>query len=548
MLSRCFTGIAFVFLVVAPAFSEQGHAPASAAPPPLFSNLGNYHHKITTKSPQAQKYFDQGLRLVYGFNHDEAGRAFREAARLDPHCAMAYWGIALTLGPNYNLAVDAERDRAAYEAIQQALALAPQVSENEQAYINAIAKRHVSDPNADRKALDRVYADAMREVAQRYPDDLDAATLFAESMMDLRPWDLWTLDGQPQPGTPEIVATLESVLKRSPNHPGAIHYYIHAVEASQQPGRALPYANRLAKLTPGAGHLVHMPSHIYMRVGQYQNAAESNAKAAAVDANYIAKHNVQGVYRMMYYLHNIHFLWSAATMEGRSAVSVRAAQDVISKLPLDMVQQMPPLEFATPTVLFALARFGKWDEILKQLAPPEDFQYTTGMWHYVRGLAYSANGQLDGAAKEHEAVSAIAVALPPDKILGDNIPAPRLLKIATQTLAGELAAKRGQIDQAVSALEEAVQLQDGLPYTEPPPWYYPARHSLGAILLTAGRAAEAEAVYREDLKRNPENGWALYGLMQSLQAQKKTEDAVAAEKRIKKAWARADVKLTASRF
>lgn len=549
MFSRYVVGTAFVFLAVAPALAEPSHSPASSAtPPPLFTNLGNYHHKITTKSVKAQKYFDQGLRLIYAFNHEEAGRAFHEAARLDPNCAMAYWGFALTLGPNYNLAVDAERDRAAYEAIQRALALASQVSENEQAYIQAIAKRHVSDPNADRKALDRAYADAMREVVQRYPEDLDAATLFAESLMDLRPWDLWTLDGQPQPGTQEIVSTLESVLKRNPTHPGAIHYYIHAVEASTQPGQALPYADRLAKLVPGAGHLVHMPSHIYMRVGQYQNAVDSNAKAVAVDADYIAIYNVQGVYSMMYYPHNIHFLWAAAVMDGRSATSLRAARNLVSKLSTDMVRQMTPLEFAAPTLLFTLARFGKWEEILEQPTPPADLQYTTGMWRYVRGLAFSAKGQFDEATKEQEAVAAIAAATPPDKIVGDNSPARTLLEIAAHSLAGEVAAKKGQIDQAIPALEEAVRLQDGLPYTEPPPWYYPVRHSLGAILLTVGRAAEAETVYREDLRRNPENGWALYGLTRSLQMQKKTEEAAATEKRFKKAWARADVKLSSSRF
>lgn len=523
------------------------HLPASSTPPPLFDDIGTLHHPVTTNSPQAQKYFDQGLRLVYAFNHDEATRAFQEAARLDPNCAMAYWGIALTLGPNYNLPVDAERDRAAYEAIQKALALAPQASEAERAYIEAIAKRHSSDPKADRKALDTAYADAMREVAKRYPDDLDAATLFAESMMNLRPWSLWTHDGQPQPGTEEIVSTLESVLKRNPEHPGAIHYYIHAVEASNQPERAEPYADRLGQLTPGAGHLVHMPSHIYIRIGRYHDAAEVNAKAAAVDAAYIEKYNIQGPYRMMYYPHNLHFFWASATLEGRSAAALQAARDFTAKVPADMVRQMPMVEGFYPTYLFALVRFGKWKEILQQPAPPEDLKYSTGMWHYARGWAFAATNQFKKAEAEQAKLAEIAAATPPEARIMMNSGA-ALLNLASNVLAGEIAARRGHYDEAVQLLETAVSMQDGLGYEEPPAWYYPVRQSLGAVLLKAGRLEAAEAVYREDLRRNPENGWSLYGLTQSLQAQKKKEEAAEAEQRFRKAWARADVKLTASRF
>jgi tetratricopeptide (TPR) repeat protein len=512
----------------------------------LFDNLGTLHHPITTTSPQAQLYFDQGLRLVYAFNHDEANRAFTEAARLDPNCAMAYWGIAFTLGPNYNLPVDAERDRAAYAAIQKAIALAPNASDAERAYIEAIAKRHVADPNADRKALDAAFADAMREVAKRYPDDLDAATLFAESMMNLRPWGLWTHEGQPAPGTEEIVATLEAVLQRDPNHPGAIHYYIHTVEASNQPERAEPFADRLGKLTPGAGHLVHMPSHIYIRVGRYHDAAEVNAKAAAVDAAYIEKYDIQGPYRMMYYPHNIHFFWAAATFEGRSKEALQAARDFSAKLPVEMVRQMPMVEGFVPTYLFALVRFGKWQEILKQPAPPADLKYSTGMWHYARGWAFAATKQLKKAAAEHAQLAAIAAATPPEAQILQNSSVD-LLNLASSVLAGEIAAKQGKIDEAVQLLETAVRQQDALQYEEPPP-YYPVRQSLGAVLLKAGRAKEAEAVYREDLKRNPENGWSLYGLTQSLRAQKKNEGATETEQRFRKAWAKADIQLTASRF
>ncbi len=523
------------------------HTPAASTPPPLFDDLGTLHHAVTTTVPQAQQYFDQGLRLIYAFNHDEATRAFKEAARLDPNCAMAYWGIALSLGPNYNLPVDAERDRAAYEAIQKAVALAPKVSEADRAYIDAIAKRHSADPKADRKALDAAFADAMREVAKRFPDDLNAATLFAESLMNLRPWGLWTHDGQPEPGTEEIVATLESVLKRNPEHPGAIHYYIHAVEASNQPERAEPYADRLGKLVPGAGHLVHMPSHIYIRIGRYNDAAEVNAKAAAVDAAYIEKYNIQGAYRMMYYPHNIHFFWAAATLEGRSRESLEAARDFSSKLPAEMVRQMPMVEGFYPTYLFALVRFGKWKEILKQPAPPADLKYSTGMWHYARGWAFAATKKYARAEAEHAKLAAIAAATPAEMLIMMNSGA-ALLNLAANVLAGEIDARRGQYDTAEQFLRTAVGQQDALQYEEPPAWYYPVRQSLGAVLLKAGRSEDAEAVYREDLKRNPENGWALYGLTQSLRLQKKQQEAAAAEQRFQKAWAKADVKLTASRF
>ncbi|MBI3248300.1 MAG: hypothetical protein HYZ50_17475 [Deltaproteobacteria bacterium] len=550
-MTRQVFALCFLFGCLAvPVAADHHHhaqAPDALTPPPLFEGLGTLQHPVTTAVPQAQQYFDQGLHLIYAFNHDEATRAFKEAARLDPNCAMAYWGIAVTLGPNYNLPVDAERDRAAYEAIQKALALAPQASEAERAYIEAIAKRHSSDPTADRKTLDKAYADAMREVAKRFPDDLDAATLFAESMMNLRPWGLWTHDGQPEPGTEEIVATLESVLKRNPEHPGAMHYYIHTVEASNQPERAEPYADRLGKLTPGAGHLVHMPSHIYIRIGRYNDAAEVNAKAAAVDAAYIEKYNIQGAYRMMYYPHNIHFFWAAATLEGRSRESLQAARDFSAKLPPEMVRQMPMVEGLFPTYLFALVRFGKWQEILKQPAPPADLKYSTGMWHYARGWALAATKKLDQATAEQAKLEAIAAATPAEVRIMMNSGA-ALLNLASSVLAGEIAARRGQYDEAVRLLEAAVGMQDQLGYEEPPAWYYPVRQSLGAVLLKAGRMEEAEAVYREDLKRNPENGWSLYGLTQSLRLQKKQQDATAAEQRFRKAWAKADVKLTASRF
>ncbi|HVO24584.1 MAG TPA: hypothetical protein VMW56_13250 [Candidatus Margulisiibacteriota bacterium] len=531
-----------------PAAAEHQHNAKTADSVPLFDNLGTHHHKISTKVPLAQRYFDQGLRLVYAFNHEEAVRAFKEAARLDPNCAMAYWGVGLALGPNYNLPLDPERNRAAYAATQKAVKFAPKASAAERAYIAALTKRYSLAPDADRKALDQAYADAMREVAHTYPDDTDAATLFAESLMDLRPWALWTLDGQPQPGTLEIVATLEAVLKKDPMHPGANHYYIHAIEASPQPDRGLVAAERLHNLVPGAGHLVHMPSHIYMRTGRYADAADANTQAIKVDEAYIAAVKPAGVYPMMYYPHNIHFFWAAASMEGRSADAIRAAREVTNGVSPEMVKEMDAIEYFVPTALFALARFGKWEEILHEPAPPAGQPYATGIWHYARGLALANTGRLDEAASEQQAVAAAAAAMPPERIIGDNTPPAALLHLAAEALAGESAARRGQTDDAVKHLQEAVRAQDALPYTEPPPWYYPVRQSLGAVLLTAGRPADAEAVYRDDLQRNPENGWSLYGLWQALRARQAEAEAAAVEERFRKAWARADVALTASRF
>lgn len=521
-------------------------AAVSAPPPPLFTDLGTHHHPVTC-SPPAQQYFDQGLRLVYGFNHDEAVRAFNEAARLDSDCAMASWGVALALGPNINLPLDSERAHAAHTALQRAVALAPKASPAEQAYIAALAKRYSDDPNADRKQLDRAYADAMRQVAHRHPDDLDAATLFAESLMDVRPWDLWSLDGQPRPETPEILATLEGVLQKAPDHPGANHYYIHAIEASPQPEKGLPSAARLGTLVPGAGHLVHMPSHIYIRTGRYADAAEANRQAIAADERYIAAVQPAGVYPMMYYPHNIHFLWASASMEGRSAEAIRAAREVSAKAPPEMARQMPMVEYFTPMAYFGLARFGRWEEILAEPAPPDDLYYNAAMWHYARGLALAATGQYEAATQERTALEADADKIPADRIVGDNQPAGLLLRLASLSLAGEIAARRGDCEAAIPKLEEAVSVQDGLPYMEPPPWYYPVRQSLGAVLLQCGRPETAEAVYREDLLRNPNNGWSLYGLAQARRAQNE-RDAADADARFRTAWRYADVQLTSSRF
>lgn len=525
-----------------------GPAPAEAPDAervPLFEDIGALHHPVTTSSPLAQRYFDQGLRLVYAFNHDEARRAFQEAARIDPGLAMARWGIALTLGPNINQPADAARERAALDAIAEARALAASASERERAYIDALAERHASTPGRDRAALDRAYASAMRELARRFPDDLDAGVLFAEALMDLRPWDLWTPDGRPQPETDEIVSTLEGILRRDPEHVGANHYYIHAVEASRAPERALPSAERLGGLAPGAGHLVHMPSHIFVRVGRYADASDANEQAVLADRRYIRERRPEGIYPMMYFPHNLHFLSVSASMEGRSAVAVRAARELADAVPDHNVRHMPMLEMFRPALLFALVRFGRWDDVLAEPAPPPELRYTTGIWRYARGRALAATGRDDDAAREAAALRAIASESSEDATIGKNR-AKDLLEIASLVVEGQIASERGETGAAARLLEEAARIEDELRYFEPPDWPEPVRHTLGAVLLKAGRARDAEATYREDLRRNPQNGWSLCGLERSLRAQGKEEDANAAHARFKLAWARADVRLSGS--
>ncbi len=514
-------------------------------PVPLMKDLGRLHHPITTSSKQAQQYFDQGLRLAYAFNHEEAHKSFQEAARLDPNCAMCYWGMALVLGPNINMPMDAASEAPAHEAAQKAVSLAGKATPAEQVYIRSLAARYAG-PGGNRAALDKAYADAMREVARQFPGDVDAQALFAEAMMDLRPWDYWTKTGEPHPGTTEILATLEAAIKKDKNHPGACHFYIHAVEAVK-PELALPCAERLAKLMPGAGHLVHMPAHIYMRLGRYDDAVTSNAAAAEIDHHYIEGRKPAGVYPLMYYPHNVHFLWAAASMGGRSGEALKAARDLVAIVPDDAIRQAPPLELFKPTLLYGLVRFGRWDEILAQPEPPKEFAYTRGIWHYARGLASIAKGELDGADKALGQVRMLSVELPESSTVGLNS-ASRLLQIAGYVLGGELDAHRGRIDEAVAQFQKAIEIEDNLVYDEPPAWHAPVRHSLGAVLLSAGRAKEAEAVYREDLKRHPGNGWALFGLSQALHAQGLDKDRAVAEKEFKKAWKKADVTLTASRF
>lgn len=519
----------------------------AATSPPLLDNLGTLHHPITTTSPLAQQYFDQGLRWVYGFNHEEAIAAFEEAARQDPQAAMAYWGVALALGPNINAPMAKGEERRASDAIQKARAHATSVSAPEQAYIEALAKRYASARKATRATLDKAYADAMRTVWRQYPDDPDAGTLFAEAMMDLRPWDFWTGEGKPKPGTEEFVAVLERVLANHPDHPGACHYYLHAVEASKQPERALPCAERLPGLMPGAGHIVHMPAHIYIRLGKYHEAAERNEQAAHVDQAYLADHHPHGDYADGYYSHNLHFLWASLMMEGRSAEALKAARDLVKTITDDEARKDKWKEWYLLAPLYTLIRFGQWDELLREQPSPQGLRVMDGMWRLGRGLALAATGRLPGAEGEQYALANLTKQLKRDRTHEEQI-SRTLLKIAERLLAGDIAARRQRYDDAIRAFKEAVALEDGLPYTEPPHWPVPARQYLGTVLLMAGRPADAETEYRADLARNPENGWALFGLAQSLRAQKKQEAAATEEARFTKAWAHADVPLTASRF
>jgi tetratricopeptide (TPR) repeat protein len=503
---------------------------------PLYTNLGSLHYAITTKSPVAQQYFDQGLRLTYGFNHDEAVKSFKEGMRHDPTCAMCYWGVAYALGPNINLPMDTSAVRPAYEAAQNALKYSTGATPKERAYIEALAARYSPDPAAVRAPFDSAWAKAIGAVSRRFPADDDAATLYAEALMDLRPWNYWTNGGRPKaPSTLEALRALEPVVKRNTNHPGACHYYIHAIEASDQAYKAIPCAQRLASLMPGAGHLVHMPTHIYIKLGQWDLAAEGNTHAVHSDEQFISERHPTGVYPMGYYPHNFHVMWYALNMLGRSEDAIKAAKSIEEKVPHEVVKQVPPFEYFSPTLLYTLARFSRWDDILRQPAPPRDLRYTTGIWHYTRGLAYAGKGNLDLAAIERDSLVAIEAATPSEQMLNLN-PAKPVLAIALAHLSGEMAAKQGRTDEAVSQLRKAIEGEDELTYAEPPEWYLPMRQRLGAILLEANRPAQAEKAFREDLLRRPENGWSLRGLAQSLQAQKRSKEASAVEARFQKAW------------
>ena len=527
--------------------SAEAAAADQADTPALFDNLGSLHHPISTTSEQAQRYFDQGLRLVYAFNHEEAIRSFEAAIQQDPQAAMPYWGIALALGPNINRVMEKTHERRAVEMVQKARQLVDHTTRGEHAYIEALTARYVSRKGIKRKGLDEAYAKAMRSVAQQFPEDNDAATLFVESLMDLRPWDFWKPDGRPQPGTDEIVTTLEAVLARNPDHPGACHYYLHAVEASSQPERALPCAERLPGLMPGAGHLVHMPAHIYMRVGKYHEAVEQNQQAAHVDEQYLADSRPPGEYPDGYYTHNLHFLWASLAMEGRNVESMKVARDLTATITEEEARKDRGKEIYLPTPIFSMIRFGRWDELLKEPVPPKGLRLMEGMWRLGRGLALVGTGRLPGAEGEHAVLAGLTKQIRRDRTAEEKTQR-TLLKIAERVLSGEIAVRRQRYDDAIRLFEDAINIEAALPYSEPPLWPLSVRHHLGAALLLADRPSEAEAVYHTDLLRHPDNGWALIGLLQSLRAQRKDDQAAEAEDRFKKAWAHADFIPAASRM
>ena len=513
----------------------------SEKPVALLSGLGSWHHPTSTKNPEAQQFFDQGFRMIYGFNHEEAVRSFKRAAELDPQMAMAWWGVAIALGPNINQDVDPEREKSAYDAEQKALSLASNAPTNERAYIDALAKRYSNDPKADLKKLAVDYKNAMGELIKKYPDDLDAATLYAESMMDLRPWQLWSADGKPAEGTEEIVAVLESVLKRNPNHPGAIHYYIHAVEASPHPERALAYAPKLAGLMPMAGHLVHMPAHIYERVGDYQAAAKSNTEAAAADEAYFKATGMQGFYSM-YYAHNLDFLAVAHSMQGRYRDAIDASNKLVD-FTRPMVRTMPMVEPILAKSILMWGRFHKWDEIMKQPQPDASLPSTLAVWHFARAMAFAARGDVGNAESEHKAFLDTAKSVPAESMSSLN-PTTRILAIAADVLGARIAEVKHDNQTALVLFNKGIKEEDSLAYDEPPQWFYPVRESLGGMLLRSGNYADAEKVFRADLEKNKHSGRSLFGLMESLKAQKKTEAAAIAQREFENAWKNADTKLS----
>ncbi|MFL6275923.1 MAG: hypothetical protein ACJ74G_12110 [Blastocatellia bacterium] len=537
----------FLLLLSTPAIAQHTEHEGATRPVTLMEGYGELRHPVTTRNAEAQRFFDQGLRLVYAFNHEEAVRSFQQAATLDPDCAMAYWGVALALGPNINMDVDPAREKLAYEAIHKALPLAARVSEPERAYIEALARRYSNDPKADLKKLNLDYKNAMSEVARRYPDDPDAGTFYAESIMLLRPWQYWSADGKPAEGTLELVAVLEAILKRNPDHIGANHLYIHAVEASPHPEWALPSAQRLKVLTPAAGHLVHMPAHIDIRTGNYEAAARANVYGAEADRDYIKVAGAQNVYSMMYYSHNLHFLTIANCMQGRFREAEAAAAQLEAHLkpylagPMGEVM-LPMLDSFLPTPTIVLARFRKWDELLASPEPDKKLKVTGAMWHFARGLAYVAAGKASDAESEQKLFIAATKTIPADSPYGFNT-ALTVLKVAEPLLAGKIAWLKGDKKMAIDLLKRAVEAEDALKYDEPADWQLPTRETLGGALLLSGDYAAAEPVFRAELERNPRSGRALFGLVESLKGQGKQSAAAFVQAELDAAWKNADTKL-----
>ena len=511
-----FTLCAYILMMLVGCKGNDDNSQRTA---PLFENLGSYHYSITANSELAQKYFDQGLILAYGFNHSEAFRSFNESTIIDSTCAMGYWGMALVLGPNINAPMDDSEIQTAYDAIQKAIAVSDHVSEKEKDFILALSKRYEENPPEDRSPLDVAYSEAMRQLVDKYPGDVEAATLFSESLMDLHPWDFWLKDGTAQPWTHAIVSSLERAIDMDADHPGANHLYIHTVEASQEPEIGITSANTLRQLIPGAGHLVHMPSHIYIRVGKYHEGSLANELAVKSDEEYLSQCYQQGLYPLAYYPHNYHFLWATATLEGRSELAIDAALKTAEKPPDSLLNVCgyQTLQHYKVIPYHAYIRFGKWDEILNEPEPLDKHIYPKAIWHYARGMAFTAMDQLDKAEEELKIVKIFSDNTVIEKlsIWGLNS-ASKLVKIAVQVLAGEIAAKQKNYNLAVKHFEKAIVIEYLLNYDEPPTWFSPVRQNLGAVLIEAGRFKDAERVYRDDLKEFPENGWSLFGLIEAL--------------------------------
>jgi tetratricopeptide (TPR) repeat protein len=534
----------------------------SAPPPPmdlapvgatLLDGLGDHSMPVATRNPEAQRWFDQGLALTYGFNHDAAARSFLRATELDPECAMCWWGAALVLGPHVNAGMDPAYNLAAWDRLQRAKAAAADGPARERAYIEALAARYVENPPEDRRPLDEAYAKAMAQLVREYPDDLDAATLYSEALMNLQPWDYWDEAGRPKGNTAQFVATLESIIARNPDHPGALHLYIHAVEASNDPERGVAAADRLRTLVPAAGHLVHMPAHIYARVGRWHDAVVANEKAIKADDAYLAACRPQpGVYPLGYVPHNHHFLWFAATMSGQRDTALDAARGTAQRTSDPELMRAPGFEamqYFSLTPLFADVRFGRWQHIAETPSPAADLPYMVAMWHYAQGLAALRQSRPEDANAHHHALAQAADNEAIEQMLSwERYSLIHGVRIAERVLAAEIMASRGNTAGAIAAFREAMAIEDELPYDEPPGWHMPVRHSLGALLVAAGRYAEAEAIYREELRRNPENGWSLFGLFQALHAQHQPEAAAAVAERFRDAWAHADFMPLASSF
>jgi len=534
-----------VLLLAAGSYAQaqhHHHEQQPSRPTELLEGLGNHIHPVATDSALAQKFFDQGLALIFGFNHDEAARLFARASELEPKSPMPHWGIALALGPNYNLPPMPEREEKAWRAIAKAKELATNAPENERAYVEALVTRYSKDPHEDRHKLAVAYKDAMKEVKECYPDDLDAATLYAEALMNLRPWQLWTADGLPAEGTLEIVEVLENVLRRDPNHPGANHYYIHAVEASKTPERALPSAMRLGSIMPGAGHIVHMPSHIFLRLGDFQSSATVNETASEVDRKYIERSGAKGVYPLMYYSHNLHFVSYARMMQGRYDDALDYARRL--KRNVDgSIDEMPMIAPYGTFEWLILSRFAKWEELLAQPRPKEKNGFLNAMYHYSRGLAFAGLGRTNEAKVERGEIEGVSGQISEKEMLRINS-ARSVLAIGLADLDARIARAEGDAGTEIVHWRRAVDLQDKLSYMEPPEWHYPVREALGGALLRQGKPSEAEAVFRKDLEINPRNGRSLFGLLEALKVQKKSVSTDWVKREFTEAWKYSPASLT----